>query len=77
MLKKDDKALFKQNYYAYSKGIKALSVQSPVPTPILNSTVYSLVLEIWVQPVVVGGGESESTEAVSSSWEQPAWIARR
>lgn len=27
--------------------------------------------------LLAGGGEMERTEAVSSSWEQPAWMARR
>lgn len=38
---------------------------------------HSQVLELQPQPLDVGGGDSESTEAVSSSWEQPAWMARR
>lgn len=36
-----------------------------------------LVLYVRTEESVGGGEQPESMEAVSSSWEQPAWIALR
>lgn len=56
---------------------QAVTAASRVPQP---RTLHSLLLVgkvLLPLRLPVGGGEMERTEPVSSSWEQPAWMARR